>query len=213
MQSARTVLAAVLVGCLLTTGGCAELITGDGPAKFAASEASVGDAALSQSGFEHTKGDWKNVSREVSVVGQNRTIHASSYYNAYTRTASDGETTTSAFAVAATPQIKLAGQAFSPVGDWTERDVVDELEGNFGEYGSVSDVQRTGSHTVTVLGSSTEVVHFAATAEVDGRSVDVTIYVTRLEDGDDYVIAGGVHLAGVEGGQDRIDALLEGIEH
>lgn len=214
MHVRRSSALAGLLALLVLTTGCIGLITGSEPAVFTASEVGVSEAALSETDFQHedTRAEWLN--RTVTVAGQEREVRVQNQISTYRRPAqvdvSEG-ITFGYFVVAATPQAQIAGQALNPIGQMSPREMVDQLASG---ANNVEDVQREDERTLTVLGTDAQVVRFSGTVERGGQQIPVYVEVTRVQDGDDFVVAiGGYPQENADAVRPGVTTLFEGIEH
>jgi hypothetical protein len=201
--------------CLFVlTSGCAGILAESGPAVFAASPASVSDAAVSGTHFEHqdTRVAWIN--RTVEVAGQSREVRVKNHVSIYQRPAAvdlDGSVTFGLFVVAATPKASIAGQALNPIGRMSHEEMIEQFTSR---SDGVRDVQRVDSRTLSVLGTEADVVRFSGVVERSGHEVPVYIEVTRIGDGDDFVVAVSAYpQATADEVRPDVTTLLEGIEH
>lgn len=214
MYDSRASALAGLLAVLVLTTGCLGLVTGSEPAVFTAAEVGVSDAALSETEFQHgdTRTEWLN--RTVSAAGQEREVRVQNHVSAYRRPAQvdvDEGLTFGYFVVAATPQASIAGQALNPIGQMSPREMVDQLASG---QNDVSDVQREDERTLTVLGSDAEVVRFSGTVERQGREIPVYVEVTRVQDGDDFIVGIGAYpQESADAVRPGVTTLFEGIDH
>lgn len=208
-----TSVALVVLAVLVATTGCLQFVTG-GTATFAASQASVSDGALDETGYELANATTDNVSRTFEVAGQERDVRVTNHVVRYDRNVSVdplGERDLARFVLLSTPAVEVAGQTFNPVGDWSERRLVNELAS---QYSGLSDVSHEDNRTVRALGSERTVETFTAGATVAGeREIDVRLHVAKFRHGDDFVVALGVHPERLPDERERVDALVRGIDH
>jgi hypothetical protein len=64
-----------------------------------------------------------------------------------------------------------------------------------------------------VLNESADVSKFEGTATLSGQEVDVFVHVTKVKHDGDFVVGVAIHPQQLDGEQERVDTLLEGIEH
>lgn len=208
----RTRFVVVLLVLVVVTSGCVDLVMGNTPT-FESSEATVSEAALEESGYQHSNSDTQNVTRNVSAVGQERDVRVVNHVTQYNRTLSLGplgEQEVGRFVVFTTPAVEMAGQTFNPVEDWSERRVLGEVAT---EYAEIEDISHVDTRTVSALGSERSVEKFSGVTTVGGNEIEVYIHVTKFRHGDDFVVAIGVHPQQVPDEQDRLDAMLRGVQH
>lgn len=204
---------AVLLIVLVATSGCLNLVTG-GTTTFEASQATVSDATLDQTGYEQGDTQTENVTRSVSAAGQERTVKVSNHIAQYHRNLSLGplgEREFARFIVLSTPAVEVAGQTFNPVGDWSEKRIVQELSA---QYSGVQGVSHVNNRSVRALGEERTVGKFSGQATVaDGLEIDVLIHVTKFRHGDDFVVGVGIHPKQLPGEQSRVDEMFRGLDH
>lgn len=202
-----------LVVLLVLTAGCLGVLTGSEPFVATASEVAVSDAALSDTDFEagETRTAWLN--ETVEAAGQERDVRIRNYVATYQlpfSVGTDGSVQFGLFSVFSTPKVSVAGQGLNPIGRMPHRQLVEQVAG---ESGEVRDVQEEGTRELTVLGSTAEVTRFSAIAQRSGQEFPVYIEVTRVEDGEDYVIGVGVYPQESTDVGPQVETLFTGIEH
>lgn len=208
----RTVLGGLAAG-LLATGGCLDVVTGDEPLAFESTPASVSDDALSETGYELAERLSPAVSREVSAAGQTREVTVTNHVARYEKAIDigpHGRQRAAVFALVTTPQAEVAGRAFNPVGKMSTRQLLEEFGSRF--EGLAVD-GRVGSRSESTLGTSATVEEYAGSATIQGREVDVSLYATRFEHGDDYVLALAVHPRELSGEAENVHTLVSHIQH
>lgn len=207
----RSAVAAAFAALVLCSG-CLGVLTGSEPASFESSPAAVSGDALAETGYERAGNETRAVERTFTVLGQNRTAEVTSHVATYERRAAVGpfgERTVGWFAVVSTPAVELAGETYNPVAG----DGGAELIRRFGgAYGRIENASAVGSRNVTALGTETTVRKYAAEAVVDGRRVPVSLRVTTVRDGDDFVVAVGVSPRSV-GGEAATLRLVRSLRH
>lgn len=202
----RHTIIAILLASTLLLSGCSAITSGE--TEYVAEEASVSQATVSETGFTLERSEWQNRSRDVDVAGQERTINASTYVEAYRGSGDRG-----AFAVLSTPAIAVAGQSMNPIADMTEAEIVQRLERGLEAEGDLEDLEEVETYTVSAAGEERTVTVFSATATRGDERVDVVIHVTKFEDGDDVLVGAGAHAAGDDEVRGDVEAMLAGIEH
>ena len=203
----------VAVALLVLSAGCLGVLTGSEPFVATADEAGVSDAALSETDFQHQETQAAWINQTVEVGGQEREVRIQNQIASYELPLSvgaDGSIQYGRFYVVSTPQAQIAGQAMNPVGRMSHRQLVDRATS---DSGGLRDVSQEGTRQTTVLGTETEVTRFSAIAEQQGQEIPVYVEVTRVQDGDDFVIAVGVYPQQAEGVGDQVETLMSGLEH
>lgn len=205
----RRALAVLGLVTLVTLSGCA-LLTGD-TLEFSATKATVSDSATAEAGYEEVSVEPRTINQSFTVADQERDVRVTNWVATYERDLVVGTTPApGTVAVLSTPEISIAGQTLNPIGSMSDRELLDRL---LEEEGGISDVTHDGTRTATVLGTETEVEMYQGTVEYEGQQVDVTIHLTRVNHGGDYVVALGLHPAAMNADQAGIDTMLTGIEH
>ncbi|EMA36665.1 DUF6517 family protein [Halobiforma nitratireducens] len=230
----RQFVAAATTGTLAATAGCLGDFLED-VTTFSASPAVVAEAVAADAGYDY-RGTESSVATET-VAGES--IEATNYVSEYVRTLDlpfdiggdsdggeggdedededeDNGTEAGAFGILTTPQVSVAGEDFNPVAGVSRSEIAGRVQDQYEEL-EVDD-EPIDRREREVLGSSTTVDTFEGEATLQGLStVDVYVDVaTPDRDGDHFVIVGVYpDAAGLdrESEAERVDALLEGIEH
>lgn len=207
-------LAAALVGLLLTSG-CIGFLTGSEALEFSSDPVAVSDQAREDTGYAEIRREPQTLNRSFTVADQTREVQVTNHIGEYARSVSlpvFGDQQVARFTVLSTPKVEIAGQGpFNPVDDLDNRDLVLRLQQ---QYDGIENVQSESNRTVTVLGNETTVSKFRADATMtNGQSTEVFIHITKVEHGEDFLVAVGVYPTQVDGEQDAIDTLLRNIEH
>ncbi|NIB99491.1 DUF6517 family protein [Halobacterium sp. R2-5] len=208
----RRTVVAVAVAALLATSGCLGVLGGDG-VEVSASQATVSDSALEESGYEEVSVNESEVTREFSAAGQSRNVTVTNWVAMYERTVSVplvGEQRAAVFGAFASPEVGVLGQSFNPISDYSDRELAALAQQ---QYDGLSIGEAVGTRNATVLGESTEVTKFDGTASIGGQEVDVYVHVTKVKHDGDYVVAVAIYPQALDGEQDRVDTLLDGLEH
>jgi SOS-response transcriptional repressor LexA len=200
---------------LLVTAGCVGVLTGDEPLTFEATPVTVADAALEETGYEQSRTDTNQLNREFSAAGQTREVEVTNHIAEYARTVDAGPLGSedlARFIVVSTPAVEIFDRTFNPVGEMSNRQLVERVQDR---YEGLQNVQSQSERTVPVLGTSATVSVFSAEATVKGteQTIDLTLHVTRVRHGDDFVIAIGAHPAVLNGEVQNVDRLLKGVRH
>jgi hypothetical protein len=207
----RTGLLTVLVALLVVSSGCVGLITGETVA-FEAEPASVDDAALETTGYDEARDEAQTLTRNVSVVGQERTVRITNHVAEYNRSVDLGPLGELEFArliLLSTPGATVAGQSLNPLASQSNRQLVERL---VQRTERVSDVQSEGNRTVQILGEDRTVSEFTGTSDVQGQEIDIRLHVASFEHEGDVVVAVAIHPERIDE-RDRVDTLLGAIQH
>jgi hypothetical protein len=199
---------AALLALLMITVGCSAL---SGATTFTAAQGTVSESALSDTGYSLENESTQTVTR--SFAGQD--VEVNNQLTEYARS-SDlpvfGDTQIARFTAFTTPAVEVAGQGpFNPVGDLNNTELALRLQS---QYDTVDNVQREGNRTVTMLGDDVTVGKFRADAQTtDDTSTEVFMHIAQTRSGDDYVIAIAVYPTQLDGEQETVDTLIEGVQH
>ncbi|MFB6220056.1 MAG: DUF6517 family protein [Halolamina sp.] len=93
------------------------------------------------------------------------------------------------FTAFTTPEVSVAGQEFNPIKDWSTEKIVKQLQSR---YESMGNVQKEGTESHEILGSSRTVTKFSATMTYQGNDVPVFILIAKFNHESDFVVPMGV---------------------
>lgn len=202
----------VALALLVLSSGCLGIL--DGPVTFSASEATVSEGALDETEYEEAKVTSSEVERSFSAGGQSKNVTVTNWVAMYERSVDlpvAGSQRAAVFSAFSTPEVSVLGQSFNPVEDYSNRDLAELAQQ---QYSSLTIGEAVGNRSVQVLGESAEVTKFEGQATLQGgKSVDVYVHVTKVNHDGDYVVAVGIYPQRLDGEQQKVDALLTGLEH
>jgi len=225
----RRIILTAVVALLVVSSGCVGLITGD-TVEFEANESSVDDGELASAGYEANNSTERSITRDVSFLGQERTIRIVNHINRYTKNgtlanATGNETLATAvdrdrvnstsvpdaarFVVVSTPGAKVLGQTLNPAASWSNERILEEVAD---QTGQLNDVDTEDTRTVDSLGEERNVTEFSATTQIEGREVEVRAHAVSFEHEGDVLITVGVHPEAMDE-TDNVYALVSGLEH
>jgi hypothetical protein len=208
----RRVAAGILLALLVVTSGCTGVLSG--PVTFSASQATVSDAALEETGYEHNSTKAMNVSRTFSAAGQSKEVEVTNWISEYHQKAGlpgVGEQKVAVFATFTSPQVEVLGQSFNPLAKYSNRQLAQQFTS---QLKSVNDVQKAGSQNRTMLGKTTSVSKFeASVTTAAGIQFDANVHVTKVEHEGDHVVAIAVYPKKLPGQEEKVYRLLRGVEH
>ena len=124
----RNLLAGVLVAALVVTSGCTGVLSG--PVTFSASEATVSDAALEETGYQHNRTDKMEVSRTFTAAGQSKEVEVTNWISEYHQEAGlpgVGEKKVAVFATFASPKVEVLGKSFNPLSKYDNRQLAERF--------------------------------------------------------------------------------------
>ncbi|WP_207588809.1 DUF6517 family protein [Halomontanus rarus] len=204
----RRLLASVATVGIAASAGCVSDILGS-LTSYSATPAAVSDAAIEETGYEHQSTEEEV--EEEEVAGE--TVEVTNYISRYSRLVEIpfiGELEAGIFATITTPQVSIAGESRNPVGEMTNREIIELVQEQYEEL-SIDD--SIDNRSVETLGTTTTVETFEGRARVRDSEVDVFVDVSRFAHADDHVIVGGVYPEQLSDEGERITTLIEGLEH
>lgn len=214
MNNSRAVGAGALLAILVVTSGCIGFLTGSAPLTFSATPATVSEHAVSESGYEYNGTKEVQMTRTFEVAGQQREVAVTNHLSEYDRTVDlgifGGEKKAAVFAVFTTPQVEIAGKTFNPVGEMSNRELLEQLQSR---YESIQIDERVERNIVTTLGTDATVETYAGTAAFGPFDVDVRVQITTIEHDGDFVIAIGVYPRLLPSEDETVRDLIRGLEH
>jgi hypothetical protein len=211
----RTAAVAIALAVLSTTAGCG-FILGTEALSFAATPATVSDAALDDTGYERADVRAQQVNRTFEVAGQSREVQVTNQLARYERdvdlsVVGLGRQRAGVFVAFSTPQVEIAGQTFNPLAEMSNRELLAQFESS---YSGLSVGERVDSRQVTMLGETTAMERFEGQATLAGSEVPVYVeVVTRVRHDGDFVVALAVYPQALNGERDTVVRLVEGVEH
>lgn len=209
---ARKRVAVLAVGLVMLTAGCG-FITGQEALAFSATPATVSEQTLSETEYESVNVTDEVVTRNFSAAGQTRQVEVTNQLAQYERQVDLGplgSKRAAVFVAFASPEVEVATQTFNPIADMSEREVLRQFES---QYEGLSVGSRVDSRNVTVLGQSTAVEKYEGTAELAGSEVDVYVHATKVEHEGDHVVSVAVYPQRLDGEEQAVVTLLQGLEH
>ena len=197
----------------LSIAGCIGFITGEEALAFEATRATVPDAALDGTGYTEDEVGSEAVTRSFTVAGQSREVEVTNWLARYERSIELGplgEQELGVFAVLSTPQVRVLDRTFNPVGEMSNRELLEQLQAR---YSGLSVGDRVGSDRLRILGEDATVDRFEATATFEAAEVELRVHVTTVAHADDYVVPIAIYPRRLPGEADRVNRLYEAIEH
>jgi len=233
----RRILATLLVSLLVVSAGCVGLITGE-TVEFESTNATVSDSGLDSTDYSLNNSSQRSVTREVSFLGQQRTIRVINQVNRYAKSgslaavtdnetiegavenetlqdaAADNETASEVpdlarFVVVSTPGAKVLGQTLNPAASWSNDRILEQVSE---QTGKLDDLEQQGSRSVDSLGDSREVSAYTGSTTIKGKEVEVRAHVVSFEHEGDVIIAVAVHPEKMDE-ESNVDELLSSLEH
>jgi hypothetical protein len=202
-----------LLAILVVSSGCVGFLAGSEELSFAADPAATADSAASSAGYESNGTRTQRVEREFTVAGQTRTVEAANEITTYEKAIEIpllGEAKLGVFTLVSSPAVEIAGETFNPIGDYSNDRLVRLVAS---EYGGLSGAEQVSERRLTALGTRTTVTKYSATATVQGEEVDVFVHVTKVRDGEDFVVALGIYPQRLDGEAENVLDMIRAVEH
>lgn len=207
----RTNVAAV-VALLVVSSGCLGILSG--PITFSASKATAADQAIEETRYEEAAVEESTISRTFTVADQSKDVEVTNWIAMYERTisiAGIGDQRAAVFSAFSSPEVEVLGETFNPIEDYSEKELAETAQQ---QYEGLTIGNAIGERNVTMLDQSTTVTKFEGRATLSGgQSVDVYVHVTKVKHEGDFVVAVAIHPQQLDGEQQKIDTLLQSLEH
>lgn len=208
----RSVVTSVALALLLVTSGCVGMLSG--PVTFTASEATVSDSALQDTGYEKNRTTEMSISRTFSAAGQSKDVKVTNWVSEYHQSVGIpglAEQKVAVFATFSSPKVEVVGKSFNPLDKYNNRQLAQKFTAKFKNVDIKNEV---GNRKVTMLGNETSVSKYEATVTtVAGVQFDAYLHVTKVKHGDDHVVALAVYPKQLSDHDQKVDRLIEGVEH
>nr|WP_058827786.1 DUF6517 family protein [Haloferax sp. Q22] len=212
-MTSRRVVAVLALVALVLTSGCIGFLTGEETLTFESQPATADATVAENAGYETNGTETFAVNRTLSFGGQERKIAASNHITTYEKSLDlgfFGEAKLGSFSVISTPAVEVAGQPRNPIGDYSNDDLIRLVDN---QYQGLSDVDPVSSRNVQMLGQTTNVTKYSATARFGGQEVDVYVHVTKVQHNEDFVIAIGLYPQQLDGEEENVLELIRSVEH
>jgi len=209
----KRLVAVLMLSVLVVSSGCIGFLTGSEALTFEADPAATAESAASSAGYESNGTRTQVVEREFSAAGQTRTVEAASKVTTYEKTIDIpllGSAKLGVCTVVSSPAVEIAGETFNPIGDYSNDRLVRFIASS---YDGLDGVEQVSQRQITVLGTETTVTKYSATAPFQGEDVDVFVHVTKVRDGEDFVVALGIYPQRLDGEEENIISMTRAAEH
>lgn len=209
---ARQALVGLAVVLVAVTAGCG-FITGDEPATFSASPATVGDSVQSETGYEEQTVESSVVTQNYSAAGQTRQVEVTNQQARYERAVDLGplgSQRAGVFVTFASPEVEIATRTVNPIADMSTRDIVRQFES---QYEGLTVGEHVENRSVRALGASRTLQKYEGAGTIGGAQVDVYIHAATFRHEGDFIVAIGIYPQQLDGEEANVVALAEGIEH
>lgn len=182
----------VVTAVLVLLAGCTGTLV-----EVSASPATIPTAALEPHGYVHGNTTELPITYTVGTAGLSRNVTAHTWLSGYSRTTADGDV--AGLVLYSSPNVVVEDRSVNPLSQLSNRALVGVVLERSAQMGAlagiddVSDLREVEVHSVTLLGTPTNLTSYAGTAEIDGRRVAVVVNLAVVEHGDDVVVVLGVH--------------------
>lgn len=214
MRRNTHVAAVIGVALLLATSGCVGFVLGDEPLEFEASNATVSDSGLEETGYTHEESETLRENRTIEDV--DREVVVEGHVNLYAKTDEflDREQRIAMFTTTAMPDAEVLGQSFNPLSEMSNEELLERFESEMPEQYRDADFTVDETKTVDgVLGESANVTRFTGTTEFEGQEVEVALYITKVKHDGDWVVMAGAHPTQRPEEEFNIETLMQSVEH
>ncbi|MGZ0748637.1 DUF6517 family protein [Haloparvum sp. AD34] len=180
-----------------------------GALSFAASPATVDEAALDEANYTGQAPEQVTINETVEVAGMSKQVSATTWTASYA--AND---TPATLVVASTPDATVAGQSVNPIARLTGKELLQRVAQEIGNRDQVDleDVEVVQRENREILGTQTEVTTFATTASTEQGDVPIRIHLASVSHQGDVVVLVGVHPEEVDERSTQL-RLMEAAEH
>ncbi|QSW98842.1 DUF6517 family protein [Haloterrigena alkaliphila] len=217
----RTFVAAATAGAVGASAGCLSGLIDD-MTTFEASPIRVSEAAAGEAGYEY-QGTTELV-EEREFGGES--VEVTNYLTEYTRTIDmplDGfgeQPEAGVFAFVSTPQVRVAGEDFNPVGDMSEAELAEYIQKQYEQFELGDGIGGRAIQPDDIEGLDTIVSFqsYEGTATLQGETeIDVLLDIARAEDSGDHLVVAAVYPDDsdlpMETERERADTMTTGIQH
>lgn len=204
----RTTGGRILLALLVVLAGC----SAGGVTRFEADAATVSDSVVANTHYEYNGTTERTARRSFEVAGHEQNVTVVNEVATYEKAIEIpgvGAQNLAVVAVVSSPSISLAGKEFNPLADATGRDLAGMLSG--GDGGATID-RKVGESTVETLGIETTVSRFAGHWPVGPTSLDVTVQVTKVKHGGDFVAVLAVYPRRLDDAR-TVRRMIRGLTH
>lgn len=197
------------------SGGLAGCLGGEAGTLNAA-PTSVAPAVLRETGYTASRTADVSVTRAVGIGPLRREITVTSVVSEYDRALSLpvlGRLQAAVFAVLSTPQVRVLGWPFNPIGDMSPDDLAELIQEH---YGAIHALHQEATLEVTVRGKETTATRYRAQARLlaIGASIPIYLYVSNpVESERDFLVGIAAHPRTIDPQEDTVRRLLNGIVH
>lgn len=200
-------------GAALAAGfaGCA-----GGPLTFEASPAAVTSAVRRKTGYDSYRTAELLFQRAIGPGPLQRDVEVRSALHEYDRAVDApvlGRAQAAVFAVLSTPQVRVLGRGFNPIGDMSTDELAETIQEH---YAGIHQLVPDGKLSVTVLDEEVTATRYRGRARLftSATSVGVYLYLTEAVNSDrDFVVCLGVHPRAFGLQEATVRQLLDGVVH
>jgi hypothetical protein len=209
-----TVFIALVVLVAVLPGSVLGLVVND-TATFSAAPAAPDKGTVAEVGYESQSAETVTVERQVSVVGQERTIAVRNHQRVYRRNVTVQNETylQGLFVTVSTPAVRIAGDARNPIADSSHQDVLERFGGQLVDGTGNLSFEPLGEESATIDGQASKVSVFRTSVTLGETARDVAVYVGSVRSEGDIVIVLGVHPMAFPGQRVSLFELLYSVSH
>ncbi|WP_323191740.1 DUF6517 family protein [Halostella sp. PRR32] len=211
----RKRVAVLAVAVLLASSGCIGFLLGNDSLEFTASNATVSDDALDETGYSLNESHALVENRTLEDAGD-REIVVESHVNAYSKreTILDDKREVGRFTAVAVPEVEVLGRSFNPLDDMSNADLLDEFQSQMTASSRDADFSVDEEKRLDgVLGEQVNVTRFTGTTRFNDKEIEVAVYATKVKHDGDWVVMLGAHPTQRPEGEQDIETLMQSLEH
>lgn len=217
MPSRRRFLATVAAAAgTVGTAGCLDTLLGGETPSFSASPATVAEATLERTGYEHRGTTVDERRKEFGAGPASQTVRVRNYRSQYVRSVEiPGVVSAPAalFVAFTSPKVRVLGGTFNPLDDLSTLEILERAIAGSPAYSFVSLDGAQATFTVDVLGKPREFTSYEGRAELLGVGLDITIRIGKLRHDGDFVVLVGVYPERLFWEGSRVRRLARGVQH
>lgn len=199
-------------GAAAATAGCLGVLTGSEAVEREATQARVAEATVEGSDYELADTYQETVTRTFDTPVGEREAKAINEIAEYHRSVQLGTESVEAavFAVLATPAFEFGDKTFNPVGDMSNREIAEMVQG---QYEGLSVGSKVDERGVSTLGSSLTLSKFEGSGTVEGNDVPAYVHVGKVKDAKDFVVPLAVYPQQFSGEAETVATFVENLTH
>jgi hypothetical protein len=199
-------------------GGCSSVQQLGEESVLTAEPAAVPESAARGAGYEFVNARPAPVTREIEAGGETREVEVTNQVTRYEKTldlGTLGEARLGSVAGISSPAVEVGGETLNPIGDYSNRQLVELIAGRYSE---LSVDERVDRRRIDFLGGSERETTFTGTATFggeDGEGIELGVFVEVIKGRSeaDFVIGFGVVPRSLPDQRDDVLEMFSSFEH